>query len=70
MRILVQNPEDRIPLVKVFVHPWVLFFQEKYQIKRELESSSEETSSDENQSQESYYSDEETKTPIKEIIHH
>jgi hypothetical protein len=54
MRILVQNPEDRIPLVKVFVHPWVLFFQEKYQIKREPESSSEETSSDENQSQESY----------------
>jgi len=41
MKILVQNAEDRLPLVKVFVHPWVLFFQEKYKIKRERDSSSE-----------------------------
>jgi serine/threonine protein kinase len=69
MKILVQNPEERIPLVKVFVHPWVLFFQEKYQIKRERDSSSEETSSEGNQSEEddeSSYSEEEVKAPVRQ----
>ena len=28
-KILVQNPDERQPLVKVFVHPWVLHFQNK-----------------------------------------
>jgi hypothetical protein len=50
MKILVQSADDRIPLVKIFVHPWVLFFQEKYKIKRERDTSSEETSSDEESS--------------------
>ena len=66
LKILVQNPEERIPLVKVFVHPWILFFQEKYQIKREKDSSSDETSSDGNQSEdESSYSEEEVKAPVR-----
>ena len=25
-KILVQDPDERLPLVKVFVHPWVLHF--------------------------------------------
>lgn len=28
-KILVQNPDERLPLVKAFVHPWVLHFQNK-----------------------------------------
>jgi hypothetical protein len=34
-------------LVKVFVHPWVLFFQEKYNIRREVDSEGDLTSSSE-----------------------
>lgn len=30
--LLVQAPDDRLPLVKVFTHPWVLHFQSKYNI--------------------------------------
>ena len=29
-----QDPCLRLPLIRVFVHPWVLKFQKKYQIQR------------------------------------
>ena len=45
IKFLVQNPDDRIPLVKIFIHPWVLFFQEKYNIKRDNSSESDENTS-------------------------
>jgi hypothetical protein len=45
--ILVQDPNGRLPLVKVFTHPWVLHFQYKYKIERAaspIESSTSEES--------------------------
>lgn len=33
--LLQQQPEARLPLVKVFSHPWVLHFQQKYNIVKE-----------------------------------
>jgi hypothetical protein len=33
-KLLVQEPDLRLPLIKIFVDPWVLFFQKKYKIER------------------------------------
>jgi hypothetical protein len=52
--ILVQKDSDRLPLIKVFTHPWILHFQQKYNIQRapsplssQASSSSEYEDSDE-----------------------
>jgi hypothetical protein len=29
-----QDPNERLPLIKIFVHPWVAHFQDKYKITR------------------------------------
>lgn len=59
LKILVQNPDERIPLVKVFVHPWVLFLQEKFNITREKLSDSESESEELNSSDEEDFDEEE-----------
>lgn len=33
--LLMQNADQRLPLIRVFNHPWVLKFQKKYNITRE-----------------------------------
>jgi hypothetical protein len=63
MKILVQDPSERLPLVKVFVHPWVLNFQQKYKIIRERdESSEEETSSADEEEEDSDENDEDVES--------
>lgn len=49
-----EDPDERIPLIQVFQHPWVLFFQQKFfaywqpneSDEDEGEEEEEETSSD------------------------
>ena len=33
-KLLQKEPNARIPLIKVFDHPWVKFFEEKYNLKK------------------------------------
>ena len=30
LKFLKEEPDERIPLIKVFQHPWVLYFQQKF----------------------------------------
>ena len=46
-KLLVIDPDDRLPLIRVFDHPWVLHFQEKYNIKKAEEVDSSEGEEDE-----------------------
>ena len=48
--ILVQDPNGRLPLVKVFTHPWVLHFQYKYKIERAVSPIESDTSEEESES--------------------
>jgi len=41
-KLLMIDPDDRLPLIRVFDHPWVLHFQEKYNIKKIEENVSSE----------------------------
>ena len=34
-KILQSDPAKRIPLIKVFDHPWVKFFEGKYNLKKQ-----------------------------------
>jgi len=54
--LLVQDPEGRLPLIKIFTSPWILYFQHKYKIQRPASPSEDESSSES-----SGYSDEEIK---------
>ena len=46
-KFLKDDPDERIPLIKVFHHPWVLFFQQKFFAEwQPEESSGEEEDSD------------------------
>ncbi len=78
-KLLVVDPEDRLPLIRVFDHPWVLHFQEKYNIKKaeevdsseaEEESSSEELEDDDDliqlEFQKSILASEESARQLKE----
>ena len=60
-QFLKEDPDERIPLIKVFKHPWVLYFQNKFFSNWQPESGSdeegEETSSDEEE--DDIYDDEE-----------
>lgn len=51
-KLLVVDPDDRLPLIRVFDHPWVLHFQEKYNIKKAEEVESSEGEEDEELSEE------------------
>ena len=33
-KLLVQDANQRLPLIRIFVHPWVMHFQKKHDIKR------------------------------------
>ena len=33
-KLLQKDPAQRIPLIKVFDHPWVKHFEEKYNLKK------------------------------------
>jgi serine/threonine protein kinase len=33
-QLLMQDATERLPLIKIFVHPWVLKFQKRYDIQR------------------------------------
>jgi len=56
--LLVQDPEGRLPLIKIFTDPWILYFQYKYKIQR---PASPMTSEDESSGESSDYSDKEIK---------
>lgn len=51
-KLLVVDPDDRLPLIRVFDHPWVLHFQEKYNIKKAEEVESSEGEEEEESSEE------------------
>lgn len=68
LAILKQNPDDRIPLIKIFEHPWVLAFQQKYNIFRQPDSDSEDESSlDEDYGDEESSDEEENKETLADI---
>lgn len=41
-QFLKEDPDERIPLIKVFKHPWVLYFQNKFFANWQPESGSED----------------------------
>ena len=45
-KFLKEDPDERIPLIKVFQHPWVLYFKQKFFADWEPDSSSGEEESD------------------------
>jgi len=55
-KLLLIDPDDRLPLIRVFDHPWVMHFQEKYNIKKMEENMSSE---DEQEMKQSFVEEEE-----------
>lgn len=66
--LLIQNPEKRLPVVRIFAHPWVIFFQKKYKIERAVtpQDSEDEAASDDDltsSEDEDYHEEYGTPTP-------
>ena len=61
-KFLKQDPDERIPLIQVFQHPWVLYFQQKFFANWQPNDSEDEEGEGEddesNSSSDEYYSDE------------
>ena len=61
-KFLVEEADERIALIRVFQHPWVLYFQQKFFANwQPNDSEDEEEGADDesNSSSDEYYSDEE-----------